>query len=486
MDLMLINLLFPFIGALFLLLFQDKISGIIAFCFALITCLLGILSIYQSLFYSKNYIYAFSLFKWLDINLNFSLINDPLTSIMMILILVIGFFIIFYSNGYMSPENADFTSIKSFKVYYFFLLIFIGAMIGVVSSGNLIQLFFFWEITTLCSWVLISFKRDSKSLFSGLKAFIMTHFGGFCFLIALAIIFFEMRSFEFSAINSLPYSSKFLVVLLLFFAASAKSAQIPLFSWLPDAMVAPTPVSAYLHAAAMVKAGVYLFARIYISNPNIIEDSALIICFMSISTMIFSVILYYFQQDLKKLLAYSTIGHLGYIFLGVSFGILGSKIGGMGGIFHIINHGFAKGLLFLTVGAIAYSTGSKDIKELSGIMKKFPLYTFCFMVGMFAIIGIPPFSGFWSKFMIFTGAFELKNIYTYVFGLLALFESVLSFCWYIFVAHRILFGEISLTVSLANKELPLSIRLSLIFMLILTILSPVIGYPLLVALFRNY
>lgn len=311
----------------------------------------------------------------------------------------------------------------------------------------------------------------------------MTHIGGLGFLIALTLIYIEVKSFDFSVLNSLSASSKLVVFALLFFAASTKSAQIPLFTWLPNAMVAPTPVSAYLHAAAMVKAGVYLMARIYISNSTLSESCAFLMGIISITTVILSVILYYFQDDLKKLLAYSTVGHLGYILFGVSLGIFGSYTGGMGGVFHIINHGFAKGLLFLSVGGIAYVTGSKSIKELSGLSNRFPLFTICFLIGMFSIVGIPPFSGFWSKFMIFTGAFELKNSYMATLGLLAILESLLSFCWYIFVGHKVFFGVSSEKVLLANNRVPFSMKFSLLCLLILSLLSPLIGYPFVKALY---
>lgn len=225
----------------------------------------------------------------------------------------------------MSPENADHPFYSPYGSYYFLMLLFIGAMAGIVMSTNFLQIFFFWEITTLCSWALISYTKEKKALFSGMKAFIMTHIGGLCFLIALTIMYVETKSFDFRVFDNLAETSKLVVLLLLFFAASAKSAQFPLFTWLPDAMVAPTPVSAYLHAAAMVKAGVYLIARIYISSPNLTESFAFITATVAVITMMLSVVLYYFQDDLKKLLAYSTIGHLGYILLGVSLGILGSK-----------------------------------------------------------------------------------------------------------------------------------------------------------------
>ncbi|WP_353684660.1 hydrogenase 4 subunit D [Thermodesulfovibrio sp. 3907-1M] len=481
MDFLYLTLITPFIGALLSYIFKNK-AGPIASVFCLITLLFSLLSIFETSLSTMRVYYSFSLFKWLNAELSFGVFCDPLTLILLILITVIGFFVVSYSCGYMSPLNADHPFYKPYGSYYFLILLFIGAMVGVVTAVNFLQLFFFWEITTLCSWALISYTKDKKALFSGLKAFIMTHIGGIGFLIALALMYCQAKSFDFSVIDSLSLSSKFIVFALLFFAATAKSAQIPLFTWLPDAMVAPTPVSAYLHAAAMVKAGVYLMARIYLSNSSFTENEAFIVGIIAISTMMLSVILYYLQDDLKKLLAYSTIGHLGYIFLGVSLGIYGSKTAGCGGIFHIINHGFAKGLLFLSVGAIAYATGSKSIKELQGVSKKFPLFTACFLAGMFAIIGVPPFSGFWSKFMIFTGAFEIKNTAATAFGITAIFESILSFCWYIFVGHRVFFGEASEKVMKASNNLPLSMKLSLMLLLILSLLSPLIGYPFVKAL----
>lgn len=479
MELLITTLITPFIGALICVFFRGRGAGVFASLFVLLTLYLSSINIFST----QKFNYDFLFFKWLNINLSFGLLNDSLTSIMLILIIVIGLFVIFYSLGYMSPQNVDHPFYSPYGTYYFLMLLFIGAMIGIVTATNFLQIFFFWEITTLCSWALISYTKEKKALFSGFKAFIMTHIGGLGFLIALALMYTEAKSFDFSVFNSLSASTKFIVFALLFFAASAKSAQIPLFTWLPDAMVAPTPVSAYLHAAAMVKAGVYLVARIYISNTTLTESFAFLVGVISILTMIISVILYYFQDDLKKLLAYSTIGHLGYILFGVSLGIFGSKTGGMGGIFHIINHGFAKGLLFLSVGGIAYATGSKSISELKGLSVKFPLFTACFLVGMFGIVGVPPFSGFWSKFMIFTGAFELKNSYLAIFGTLAILESLLSFCWYIFVGHKVFFGPSSEKVLKANSKVPLSMQLSLISLLILSLLSPLIGYPFVKALF---
>jgi hydrogenase-4 component D len=270
---------------------------------------------------------------------------------------------------------------------------------------------------------------------------------------------------------------RFAVFILIVVAAWAKAAQIPFFTWLPDAMVAPTPVSAYLHAAAMVKAGVYLVARVALANATISYNAGLIVGIMAVITMIVAVIMYFLQDDLKRLLAFSTIGHLSYVLFGVSLGIMGSTTGFQGGILHIINHGSAKGLLFLTVGAIAYATGSRSIKELSGLGRRMPLVSVAFIIGFLAVTGIPPFSCFWSKFMIFTGAFELGGVVAPALGVLAILESVAAFAWYLFVAHRVFFGAVSEKAAVATKDPSLVITLPLIILMALCFLAPVIGWP---------
>ena len=194
--------------------------------------------------------------------------------------------------------------------------------------------------------------------------------------------------------------------------------------------------------------------------------------------MILAVILYFIQDDLKRLLAFSTIGHLGYILFGVSLGILGSRTGLEGGILHVINHGYGKGLLFLTVGAIAYATGSRSIKELSGLGRKMPLASMAFMTGLFAVTGVPPFSCFWSKMMMFAGAFELGGTVGPALGVLAILESLAAFGWYLFVGHRIVFGEMSPRASLAAADPPAAMNITLVELMILSLLAPLIGYPL--------
>ena len=415
---------------------------------------------------------------WLETKVRlFGFLLDPLSSLMLIVITAIGVLVVIYSSEYMSPRNKDHAYSEAKGDYYFWLLLFIGSMVGIAVSPSFLQLFMFWEMTTMCSWALISYHKDSKSLFSGFKALLLTHLGGAALLTALAILFVNTGSLAFNALDSLTPNTRLAVFLLIVVAAWAKAAQIPFYTWLPDAMAAPTPISAYLHAAAMVKAGVYLVARVAVSNAEIPHAGGMILGIMAVITMIVAVIMYFAQDDLKRLLAFSTIGHLGYILFGVSLGIMGSTTGLQGGILHIINHGCAKALLFLSVGAIAYATGSRSIKELSGLGSKLPVISMGFIIGLFAVTGVPPLSCFWSKFMMFTGAFEIGGVAGPVMGVLVIAESLAAFAWYLLVGHKVFFGKVSERADTAARNISPLITVPLIILMALCFLAPVIGWP---------
>ena len=471
-------LLVPLIGAFVCYSLKGRMSDLVPAILAGLTFALGITAVVFGYPYSKEFLFSGSWINWIGTRPEtfFGFLIDPLSSIMLIVITLIGFLVVVYSTEYMSSRNRDHAFEKPVGNYYFWMLLFIGSMVGLVISPGFLQLFIFWEMTTICSWALISYTKEERALFSGFKALIMTHLGGLCFLVALVLLFVNAHSFSFSALDSLEPSMRFTVFILLLVAALAKSAQIPFFTWLPDAMAAPTPVSAYLHAAAMVKAGVYLMARVAVSNTMLSQGAGLVLGIMAVATMIVAVILYFIQDDLKRLLAFSTIGHLGYILFGISLGILGSATGFKGGVLHIINHGCGKGLLFLSVGAIAYATGSKSIKELSGLGRRMPLVSAAFIVGLFAVTGVPPLSCFWSKFMMFTGAFELGTTAGTILGVLAILESVTAFSWYLFIGHKVFFGEVSQKAAAATADPPITISAVLVVLMILSLLAPLIGW----------
>jgi hydrogenase-4 component D len=361
---------------------------------------------------------------------------------MLVVITSMGFFVVLFSTEYMSVRNVGHPTEEGNSQYYFWLMMFIGSMIGVSLSPNFLMLLWFWEITTMCSWLLISHHRkEERALRAGYKALIMTHFGGLFFVIATVIVYTETGSFEFAALKQLTGPTLWLVVFFFLAAAWAKAAEVPFFTWLPDAMEAPTPVSAYLHAAAMVKAGVYLAARITLSSGDIPSSIGMITVVVSLVTIVVGLVFFFYQDDLKRLLAYSTITHLGYIFLGVGLGMLGSEIGLKGGVLHIPCHAVGKTLLFLCVGRIAMLLGTKNISEISGLFRKMPTTSFAFTIGIFSIMGIPPFSCFFSKVLLFAGAVELGGWVG--FGILVPFalEAVVALFWFLRAGQNIFFRE---------------------------------------------
>lgn len=413
----------------------------------------------------------------------FGVLLDPLSALMLIVVLGIGFLVVLFSLGYISPRNVEHPYTNGRGRYYFWLLLFIGSMVGVAVSPNLLQLFVFWELTTLCSWALISHTQEEKALRAGFKALIMTHFGALFFLIALFVLFVMTESFAFSALGSLQGWVKPLVFMMLLGAAWAKAAQFPFHTWLPDAMEAPTPISAYLHAAAMVKAGVYLIARVVLANPEAWPAMGTVTVVMALVTMFMALGFFFVQDDLKRLLAYSTIAHLAYVLFAVGLGLLGSDVGYKGGLLHIICHGFAKSTLFLSVGTVAYAVGTRSIKALSGVGRAVPLAGLAFFVGALAVTGVPPFACFWSKFQILAGTLQLGGATGVLMLVLVLIESLISFGWFLRIGQIVFLSEPSPVVQAqaARGNSP-AITAALIILMVMCVAAPVVGYWLIDAI----
>ncbi|NIM05065.1 MAG: oxidoreductase, partial [Armatimonadetes bacterium] len=366
-TLLAITLLAPFIGGILAGILRGRwtlLIAVVASAAALIAAVEAVIVVYPDapVFYQV----AAPSLPWLSKMPIFGLALDSLGSVMLLGITLIGLLVVVYSTGYLSPRHAEHPSHNGRERYYFWLLFFIGSMVGIALSPNLLQMFIFWEMTTLSSWALISHTQEKKALRAGFKALVITHIGGFAFIIALLLCFVFTGSFGFAALGRLAAPLKSAAFILLLVAAWAKSAQIPFHTWLPDAMEAPTPISAYLHAAAMVKAGVYLIARMLFSGLDLPVGIGCLMGTMALLTMFMAVLAYFRQDDLKRLLAYSTIVHLGYIFVGLSMGVFGSTAGYQGAVLHILCHGAAKATLFLCAGAIAYSAGTRSISRMQG------------------------------------------------------------------------------------------------------------------------
>ncbi|ELS7816467.1 hydrogenase 4 subunit D [Escherichia coli] len=278
------------------------------------------------------------------------------------------------------------------------------------------------------------------------------------------------------AMSELHGDARYLVYGGILFAAWGKSAQLPMQAWLPDAMEAPTPISAYLHAASMVKVGVYIFARAIIDGGNIPHVIGGVGMVMALVTILYGFLMYLPQQDMKRLLTWSTITQLGWMFFGLSLSIFGSRLALEGSIAYIVNHAFAKSLFFLVAGALSYSCGTRLLPRLRGVLHTLPLPGVGFCVAALAITGVPPFNGFFSKFPLFAAGFALSVEYWILLPamILLMIESVASFAWFIRWFGRVVPGKPSEAVADA-APLPGSMRLVLIVLIVMSLISSVIA-----------
>ncbi|AOM76827.1 NADH-quinone oxidoreductase subunit L [Pedobacter steynii] len=412
------------------------------------------------------------LFDWISagkLNIPLSFLVDPLSSIMLLIITGVGFLIHIYSIGYMHNDEA-------FGKFFSYLNLFIFFMLLLVLGSNYIVMFIGWEGVGLCSYLLIGFWYTNSSYASAAKkAFVMNRIGDLGFLLGVFFIFTTFGSVEFSKIfpqaaNMLPGNGTIaLIALLLFIGACGKSAQLPLFTWLPDAMAGPTPVSALIHAATMVTAGIYMIAR-----SNILFDLAPmvqhIIAIVGLATAIVAAIIALTQTDIKKVLAYSTVSQLGYMFLGLGVGAYD------GAFFHVITHAFFKALLFLCAGSVIHALHhEQDMRHMGGLRKKLPVTFLTMLIGTIAIAGLPPFSGFFSKDEI------LAHVYTHdkVMWAIAVFGAFLTAFYMFRMLFLTFYGKYRGTHHAEEKihESPKSMTIPLIVLAVLSAIGGMIGIP---------
>ena len=337
---------------------------------------------------------------------------DALSSLFLLVITGVGSLIHLYSTAYMQEESAP-----HYARYFAYLNLFIFSMLLLVLGDNYIIMFMGWEGVGLCSYLLIGYWFTNGNYnYAAKKAFIMNRIGDLGFLLAIFWLIAKLGTVSYSEVLTAESLAKLSssditgITLLLFVGAMGKSAQIPLFTWLPDAMAGPTPVSALIHAATMVTAGIYMITRsnILFSHSEITQNMVAII---GISTALLAATIAIKQNDIKKVLAYSTVSQLGYMFLGLGVGAYS------GAVFHVITHAFFKALLFLGAGSVIHAMHhEQDIRKMGGLQSKLPITHITFLIGCIAIAGVPPFSGFFSKDEILAAAFEKNKIY-WVLGL---------------------------------------------------------------------
>jgi len=365
----------------------------------------------------------------------FSLKIDGLSLLICFIATFVGLFSILYSTKYLKKGEAV-------GRYYFWMLLFISSMVALSSSDSIVVLFIFWELVGLCSYSLIAFWKEKPLAFgAALKTILTVEFGGAFLLLGILLLISSVGSTSISSIlgslNQINSSELSLICLLFLMGAITKSVQTPFFTWLPDAMEAPTPVSALLHAAAMVKAGVFLLARFW-PMFSLVAAWSEVVLIIGVATMFIGVMYTFKENNLKRLLAYHTISQIGYMVTGIG---LGSVFGIASGLLHLVNHAFFKSLLFLCAGSVERQTGTVDMNRLGGLFKRMPVTTVSFLVGAASISGIPPFNGFVSKWMIYMAGVELEHPLALAAGIVAMFVSSLTLASFMKAIHSGFFGQ---------------------------------------------
>jgi NADH-quinone oxidoreductase subunit L len=399
---------------------------------------------------------------------------DALSSLFLLIITGVGFLIHVYSASYMHHENK-----QQFARYFSYLNLFVFSMLLLVMGANFVILFIGWEGVGLCSYLLIGYWfKNTEYNYAARKAFVMNRIGDLAFLIAIFWIIARVGSVSFSDVFAADSLAKLStaditgITILLFIGATGKSAQIPLYTWLPDAMAGPTPVSALIHAATMVTAGIYMIAR---SNVlySLAPTTQSIVAYIGLATALLAATIALKQNDIKKVLAYSTVSQLGYMFLALGVGAYSVAV------FHVMTHAFFKALLFLGSGSVIHAMGGEqDIRSMGGLSKKLKITSFTFLIGCIAIAGIPPLSGFFSKDAILLSAFvhEKSGIILYT---IALFTALLT-AFYMFRLYFVTFtGKFRGTHDQEHHlhESPSLMTVPLIILAVLSIIGGFIGVP---------
>jgi NADH-quinone oxidoreductase subunit L len=418
--------------------------------------------------------YVRPLGTWLaagPLEVRFDLFIDQLTAVMLLVVTGVGLLVHIYSLGYMHGDVR-------FERFFAYLNLFLFSMLVLVLGSNLLTLFVGWELVGLSSYLLIGFWFEKAEYATAAKkAFITNRVGDVSFMVAMFLAFATFGTLDFLGIfedpGALANGTAFVLVLLFLGGAAAKSAQIPLYVWLPDAMAGPTPVSALIHAATMVTAGVYLLVRM---SPVVVQsiDAMVVIAWIGVLTVLLGALIALRQDDIKKILAWSTVSQLGYMFVGVGVGAFRE------GIFHLVTHAFFKGLLFLAAGSVMHAMANRtDVWAMGGLRKAMPITFWTSLVGTAAIAGVPPLSGFFSKDQILTEAYMHGFFGIWVLGVIgAILTAFYMTRWFILT----FLGDPRYGKDIHPHESPASMTTPLIVLAVLAafggLLNPVHAGPL--------
>jgi NADH-quinone oxidoreductase subunit L len=401
---------------------------------------------------------------------------DPISVMMLVVISTVSLMVHIYSFGYMKGE-------KGFQRYYAFLSLFTMSMLGLVVATNIFQMYLFWELVGVSSYLLIGFYYTKpEAIAASKKAFIVTRFADLGFLIGILIYGYYVGTFSFTVDSGVLAAASSMIPLslgLMFIGGAGKSAMFPLHIWLPDAMEGPTPVSALIHAATMVVAGVYLVARMFPLFIGYAPDVLHIVAYVGIITAFYAAVVACVQSDIKRVLAFSTISQIGFMM--VALGVCTSMnpheggLGYMAAMFHLFTHAMFKALLFLGAGSIIHAVHSNEVSAMGGLRKYMPITHITFLIACLAIAGIPPFSGFFSKDEIITACFSFSPIVGWVMSAIAGMTA-----FYMFRVYYLIFwnGEWKGDASHGHTphESPLAMSFPLILLAVVTCVAGFIPF----------
>jgi len=493
MDLSYIPLipLIPLVVFLVLGIFNQKIkpsvSGYIGVFGLLASAVLSFNTAYQYFFVNGKVDGVYQTFVdkmvWMHftdtLHIDMGVLVDPISIMMLVVVSTVSLMVHIYSRGYMKGDNG-------YTRFFSFLSLFTFSMYGLVLSTNLFQIYIFWELVGVSSFLLIGYYYTKPSAVTAAKkAFIVTRFADFGFLVGILIIGYLTGTFDFQTLNNpegpaiLNWASTSFMglsvitwsLILIFTGGAGKSAMFPFHIWLPDAMEGPTPVSALIHAATMVVAGIFLVARLFPMFYFVEHGFALnVVAYVGAFSALFAALIAITQNDIKRVLAYSTMSQLGYMML--ALGVSGydghEGVGYMASMFHLFTHAMFKALLFLGAGSVIHAVHSNYLQDMGGLRRYMPITNITFLVAALAISGVPPFAGFWSKDEILAAAFEHNKLIYYI----GVFVAGLT-AFYMFRIYFGIFWGKETTYHHTPKESPWSMTFPLLF---LALLSAVVGF----------
>ncbi|HWS59995.1 MAG TPA: NADH-quinone oxidoreductase subunit L, partial [Flavobacterium sp.] len=472
---------------------KPAVSGYIGVAGLATSAALSYYASYQYFFVSEKIDGVYQTFVektvWMNftdtLHIDMGILVDPISIMMLVVVTTVSLMVHIYSRGYMDGD-------KGYTKFFAFLSLFSFSMLGLVLATNLFQIYIFWELVGVSSYLLIGYYYTKTSAVAAAKkAFIVTRFADFGFLIGILIVGYYAGTFDFETLNAVNAEGEGLLLnwastsfmglsvvtwglILIFMGGAGKSAMFPLHIWLPDAMEGPTPVSALIHAATMVVAGVYLVARLFPMYFFVEDGYALnIVAYVGGFSSLFAAVIALTQTDIKRVLAFSTMSQIGYMMLalGVSSYKGHEGVGYMASMFHLFTHAMFKALLFLGAGSVIHAVHSNYLKDMGGLRKFMPITNITFLIAALAIAGVPPFAGFWSKDEILVAAFE-KNQLLYFVGL---FVAGLT-AFYMFRLYFGIFWGKETKYHHPPHEAPISMAFPLLFLAVMSVVAGFIPF----------